>query len=403
MVRGLIAVILFFSFMSTCEADELHVQSFTGKGELAFRALNDGTNYVYRTEWATSPSGPWSSFANASSSLDNIAVARGATVTNTVPMFYRVVASRGTYLMIDLSGGPSATGYPVSYYDSLADVPGGADNDLYKNGRLLMRLIPKGSFMMGSPTNELGRYEEELLHKVTLTKDFYIGVFEVTQRQWELVMGDRPSSYTNLACYAMRPVEAVSYYDIRERPGNNNDGTVNWPLTDNVNAASFMGILRSKTGMHLFDLPTEAQWEYACRAGTTTALNSGKNLVSTGNDPNLAEVGRYWYNGADNAMPYCDASGGTAIVGSYLPNAWGLYDMHGNVWEWCLDQSGDYPDVAVDPVGPVVLSYECRILRGERGDNAGASACRSAARFGAPPNARNMYGLTGFRVALTLP
>jgi formylglycine-generating enzyme required for sulfatase activity len=97
-----------------------------------------------------------------------------------------------------------------------------------------------------------------------------------------------------------------------------------------------MGRLRARTGK-AFDLPTESQWEYAGRAGTTTALNSGKNLTAIESCPNMSEVGRYWYNGGSGYTQNGDTSVATAKVGSYLPNAWGLYDIHGNVWEWCLD------------------------------------------------------------------
>ena len=259
----------------------------------------------------------------------------------------RTVAA-GNYLVIDLSGGPSASSYPVSY---LTAVPTGGWSDTYKTTKLVMRKIPKGSFTMGSPADELGRDSDEPQHQVTLTKDFYIGVFEVTQRQWELVMGNRPSYFNNASHYATRPVESVSYYDIRENPANSDDPAADWPANSIVNATSFMGKLRAKTGLSTFDLPTESQWEYACRAGTTTALNSGYNLTSTGSDPRMDAVGRYWYNGGSGYTQNGDTSVATAKAGSYLPNAWGLYDMHGNVWEWCLDWYGTYPGSVQDPDG----------------------------------------------------
>ncbi|MFZ4397806.1 MAG: sigma-70 family RNA polymerase sigma factor, partial [Kiritimatiellia bacterium] len=121
----------------------------------------------------------------------------------------------GDYLVLDLSGGPSVSNYPVGY---LSAVPPGGWSDEYKTTKLVLRKIPAGSFTMGSPTNELGRYElgrsdHETQHTVTITKAFYMGVFEVTQRQWELVMGNRPSFFTNSSYYLTRPVEQVSYYD----------------------------------------------------------------------------------------------------------------------------------------------------------------------------------------------
>jgi formylglycine-generating enzyme required for sulfatase activity len=300
----------------------------------------------------------------------------------------------GLYMVVDLAGGPSATSYPVSY---LSVVPSGGWTDTDRTTTLVMRKIPAGTFIMGSPTNELGRTDNETQHTVTLTQDFYIGVFEVTQKQWELVMGNNPSSFTSATTYASRPVENVSYYDIRENP-NNSAITPNWPQSSQVHADSFMGKLRAKTGLTTFDLPTESQWEYACRAGTTTALNSGKNLTATGNCSNMAEVGRYLRNGGSGSTKNGDTSVGTATVGSYLPNAWGLYDMHGNVWEWCLDWYGAYPGSVQDPLGAASGSY--RVNRGG-GWISSAFGCRSAYRYYDYPAYRHDF--VGFRAALAPP
>ena len=271
------------------------------------------------------------------------------------------------YMVVDLSGGVDALSYPVSY---LSSVPAGGWTDEYKTTKLVLRLIPPGTFMMGSPSDEPGRSSYEDLYGVVLTKPFYIGVFELTQKQWELVMGDTPSAHKGDA----RPVEQVSYNKIR--------GSVNgvaWPTHNQVDANSFMGRLRSKVNM-LFDLPTEAQWEYACRAGTATALNSGKNLTGTQNCANMAEVGRYSGNTGDGKGGYSQHT----KVGSYLENAWGLYDMHGNVAEWCLDWwvNNLGTSAKVDPKG--ATSSDCRLVRGGcwyNGYYAGyAAACRSAYR-----------------------
>ena len=299
------------------------------------------------------------------------------------------------YMVVDLSGGPEATNYPVSY---LEEVPEGGWTDEYKTTKLVLRRIPADSFTMGSPSVELGRNNNETQHEVTLTKDFYIGVFEVTQKQWERVMGNWPSYFTNATYRESRPVERMSYYDIRENPANSAISP-NWPQSSQVHADSFMGRLRAKTGLQTFDLPTEAQWEYACRAGTTTALNSGKNLTGEYECPNMAEVGRYWYNGGSGSSANGDTSVGSAKVGSYLPNAWGLYDMHGNVWEWCLDWYGAYGGTASDPPG--ADSGSVRVQRGGSW-NINSGLCRSAYRDIYLPV--NRYSaIFGFRAAMALP
>ena len=383
----------------TTRADGLAIQSFDGAGRLTYGTLNDGTNYSYRVEWAPSPSGPWSSFGGAGACwLDAKPQAAGAAVTNTVPMCYRVVATRGDYMAIDVSGGTGASTYPVRYYRTLADVPGGANSDAYKTTNILMRLIPKGAFTMGSPSDELGRQSNETQHLVTLTKDFYLGVFEVTQRQWELVMGNKPSYFSNATYYQTRPVESVSYYDIRENPANSDDPAADWPANSAVNADSFMGKLRAKTGLSTFDLPTESQWEYASRAGTATALNSGYNLTNLNSDAHMAEVGRYWYNGGNGYTWNGDTSVATAKVGTYQPNQWGLYDMHGNVWEWCLDWYAGYPGTVTDPLG--ASSGPGRVHRGGSW-NGIADYCRSGRRGDNIPDSR--FDNFGFRACCAPP
>ena len=292
------------------------------------------------------------------------------------------------YLVIDLSGGAGAASYPVSY---LSDVPSGGWTDEHKTEKLVLRRIANGTFTMGSPSGEVGRYNDETRHEVTISRPFYMGVFEVTQRQWELVMGTRPSWFSNSSCYATRPVEKVSYNDIR----GSSEGA-KWPSANTVDSTSFMGRIRARTGL-TFDLPTEAQWEYACRAGTGTALNSGKDLTSTGRDPAMDEVGRYEYNFPSGGTDFSSSSGltaGTAAVGSYAPNAWGLYDMHGNVREWCADRYGMYGGDATDPAGAASGSY--RVMRGGSWFNY-AQSCRSAYRgIISPSYANNNY--YGFRL-----
>jgi uncharacterized repeat protein (TIGR02543 family) len=363
-----------------------------------------GITYLIQTNGTLDHSG-WSDFqalqptwVNESNGVHRFEIVPPASAPD--KLFYRISTPQPTYMIIDLSSGPASGSYPVSY---LMNIPAGGWTDEYKTTKLVLRLVPKGKFTMGSPLDELGRQTDEIQHEVTLTSDFYMGVFEVTQRQWELVMGNKPSYFTNATYYATRPVEMVSYYDIRENPANSDDPAVNWPSNSNVNANSFIGKLHTKTGLSTFDLPTEAQWEYACRAGTTTALNSGKNQTGTTICANTAEVGRYRYNGGyvgGTTLPAqgCTTANGTAKAGSYLPNALGLYDMHANVWELCLDWYGAYTGNAEDPLGSV--SGTIRVERGACWYSV-AQSCSSASRFSCSPSIRNFT--IGFRLSSALP
>ena len=357
------------------------------------------TNVVVETNgarlvWQAWPGNPYRVFATpdlVEPAWSNVA-SDGLTFTNqqgtfdlSSGAFYCAVAS--DYLIVDLAEGPSANNYPVSYTN---EPPEGGWTDEHKTTMLVLRRIPGGTYTMGSPTNELGRTTNEPQHAVKLTKDLYVGVFEVTQRQWYQVMGVWTGYFTNAIYREIRPVEQVNYNDIR--------GTVagtNWPADGDVDTNSFMGLLRSKTGQ-AYDLPTEAQWERACRAGTTNALNSGKDLTTISNCPNMDVVGRYWYNGGSKYSANGDVSVGSAKVGSYQPNAWGLYDMHGNVWEWCLDWYESAPAGALDSLGPA--SGSARVVLG-----GGWSPCsrysRSAYRGHFNPAYRNAG--YGFRVSLS--
>jgi len=318
------------------------------------------------------------------------------------------------YCAIDVAAQTQTNYYPVYYYPSAEGVPGGVTNRLYKTVRILMRKLPptgRDGFPMGSPSEEAYRTaESENLHVVVLTRAFYAGVYEVTQRQWQQVMSDVrswPGAWTNVDYKATRPVEMVSYYDIRESTDNTDDPAVDWPANNVVAADSFMGRLRAKTGVAGFDLPTNAQWEYACRAGTTGALNDGTvNITNASSDARLDLLGRYARNGGkiggtSDPERGCTTENATAEVGSYAPNAWGLYDMHGNVWEWCLDWSVlslGYTEVT-DPVGPSGPQLN-RVVRGGGWDR-DASFCRSAFLGQGLPNTRNYR--FGFRVVRTLP
>jgi formylglycine-generating enzyme required for sulfatase activity len=223
-------------------------------------------------------------------------------------------------------------------------------------------LILPGTFMMGSPSDEPGRENDERQHRVTLSNGFYMQTTEVTQGQWQSIMSKNPSFFENRADNG--PVETDSWHDCQE----------------------FIRSLNQREGTDKYRLPTEAEWEYACRAGSTAAFANGDiSETGCGHDPNLDAMG--WYCG--------NAGGNTHPVARKNPNAWGLYDMHGNVWEWCQDWYGDYHSGNVsDPKGP--SSGKCRVLRGGSwsGD---AWICRSARRYGYDPD-RSYYSI-GFRVA----
>ena len=223
-------------------------------------------------------------------------------------------------------------------------------------GGVTMKLvpIPAGKFMMGSPDSEQWRHTTEgPQHEVTLSKPFYMGVTEVTQAQYQAIMGTNPSSFKG----ATNPVETVSWND----------------------ATEFCKKLSEKTRQAV-RLPTEAEWEYACRAGSKTRFCFGD-----------AEEGL-----GDYAWYHVNAGKTTHPVGQKKPNVWGLYDMHGNVFEWCADWRGDYPKGAVtDPQGPA--SGSRRVLRGGswyiNTDN-----CRAAFRSRSNPDHR--LNNVGFRVVV---
>lgn len=269
-----------------------------------------------------------------------------------------------TYCIIDLSAGANSTSYPVTY---LASPPNGGFNvDEYKTTKVVLRRLEAGTFIMGDD-------QDDESHRVTLTKSFFCGLFEVTQKQYELVTGSNPCLSTPYGKGNTYPVHYVSYNMIR---GTSNGAK--WPSSSAVDISSFMGKLRARTGLD-FDLPTEAQWEYACRAGTTTTYYWGNSM-----DGNYA-----WYtsNSSNEAHP----------VGTKTPNAWGLYDMSGNVLEWCLDWYGALA-YGTDPKGSA--SGWGRVKRS--GSLAGrAFACTSSYRdnYNVPTNEN---GANGFRLVRSL-
>jgi len=229
----------------------------------------------------------------------------------------------------------------------------------------LMKIEP-GTFKMGSPETEAHRRDDETQHEVTIGKPFLIGVSQVTQEQYELLMGKNPSAFKD----PQNPVETVSWDD----------------------AVEFCRVMSEKTGRKVH-LPTEAQWEYACRAGTTTPFNTGTTI-----DAGLVNYnGRYVYgNGkvGENRQT-------TTLAEGFFANDFGLFDMHGNVQEWCADwySEGYYrtPEAKKDPTGPATGSF--RVVRGGSWDR-GPTDCRSAHRDSNPPTYRANY--IGFRVVVEM-
>ncbi len=330
-----------------------------------------------------------------------------------------------TYMIVDLTKGPGEAGQISCRYDAAVwlDI---TNDTAYATTNLVLRRISAGSYQMGSLSGEVGRNATETPHTVVLTRDFYVGVYEVTQYQWYLIQSNWPSYFSNAAFRNTRPVEKTSWQNVR---GSSNEAR-GWPSNATVDASSFIGKLRARTGLDGFDLPTEAQWEYACRAGTATALNNGLNLTNSVADENLDALCRNYHNGGSASSNRLDGTvvyytpaasvgvtNGTAAVGSYPPNAWGLYDMHGNVYEWCLDWwNTPLPALTkTNPLGPL-LPYvrasgevvQRRVKRGGSWSTFGdAGGCRSAWR----PNGVDYpyFGdwdsteFNGFRIAFQLP
>ena len=235
-----------------------------------------------------------------------------------------------------------------------------------------MVLIPAGEFQMGAPEDEEYGEADETLHRVRITQPFYLGACEVTQSQYAAVMGAEPWKGKKYGPWVF----------VKEGP---NHAATHVSRDD---AEAFCRRL-SKKERRVYRLPTEAEWEYSCRAGTTTAFQCGENESS------LAEYGWYRENTYDVGERYAHQ------VGQKEPNAWGLYDMHGNVWEWCTDWfSYDYYDVSPvdDPPGPA--SGTSRVARG---GSWGCDAFRCRSAYRSLLHADTRYDFVGFRVALGLP
>ena len=269
--------------------------------------------------------------------IDDMQVAVVAT-----PMSRAQLDSENVYMVIDLSAGPNAARYPVSYtFTAPTLVP---TNDLVacaadpnRTTKLWLKRVKANTFPFHGTNSDPWFYAR--------LSPFYIGIFELTQKQWNLVMGNWPSQFSNETYRAARPVERINYEDVI---GHNN-----WPDNKVVSDSSFVGKMRARTGLSTLNLPTEAQWEDAARAGAKGSVYANAN------------TGRYNANAGSPSTYNEDPTVGTALVGSYKANAWGFYDCYGNVMEMCLDAyaSGDDlktlyagQDPVDDPIGPATHS-----------------------------------------------
>lgn len=327
------------------------------------------------------------------------------------------------YMVVDISA--AAQPNTQKYYPAVEFLPGGIlDNTAYRTTKLVMRKIMAKDveWTMGSVAEAGREAAKEAPHTVSLTNNYYIGVFEVTQTQWALVATNSPNScesyFTDTASKPMRAKECMAYSEIRQSYRNSSYSNANscncvdgyeWP--NDPAPTSYLGLLRLKTGID-FDLPSEAQWEFAARAGNGegkwgngSAILLTSSYKATDTDSNLANQARYCYSGGwlDGATAAFDdeergsigATNGVAVVGSCAPNSWGLYDMHGNAREWCLDNYADN----ISSLGGMVnttWSASGNTLRGGSW-NDDATKCRSSYRHCEKRELRNRCN--GFRLA----
>lgn len=270
------------------------------------------------------------------------------------------------YMVLDLEGSKAK-----AYYASAEEVPFGVSNDIYKTSKLLMRKIPamNRTFVMGSPAGEVGRAYWEYGHLVTLSNDFWLGVYPVTQAQHKKVMGSLPSAclFTDKADSDLRPVNGCSFAYIRGGINDNNKRNFGY-----YGGNGPLGKFSALTGVTV-DFPTEAQWEFACRAGSQDAIYTGGQVVVDDNGRCAALDEIAWYAG--------NAGGESHPVGLKKPNGYGLYDMLGNVCEtyldWWRENLGTTP--VIEPFWPTANSNGGVARRG--GSYAlPASSCRSASR-----------------------
>ena len=369
-------------------AEDLVIQSFLLNGQVTFHAIAGAS--AYQVQGAPGPEGPWTNLAGGPAAPAGGSGIVTASVSMLEPrMLYRVAASLGDI--------PAPDGFS---------------------------LIPAGSFLMGSPPDELGRQPDETPHPVTLSRAFYLQQTEVTNQQmadvlnWALDQGLITVDSAGVRNAEGDPQELTDLDDPDCQLAWDGDrftvqpGLEPYPCIEvtGYGAQAYCNYLSDRDGLpravsfadwHTnpaavgYRLPTEAEWEYACRAGTLTAFHTGE-ITYTGDtplDPNLDAAGWYVANSTNPSNPM-DGRKGTHPVGLKAPNAFGLFDMHGNVYERCADWYGSYPAAATDPVGPP--SGSSRVVRGgawAHDAQSARAARRQTATFGGSGN------LVGFRPA----
>ncbi|MBR2839429.1 MAG: SUMF1/EgtB/PvdO family nonheme iron enzyme [Kiritimatiellae bacterium] len=314
------------------------------------------------------------------------------------------------YMVVDIT--EAAAPGMQRYYASTNFIPGGLlANEDYRKSKLVMRKIMADgvTWTMGSTSRETLRkisdgHDLEPPHLVTLTNNYYIGVFPITIMQGVNIWGTPYWYFKDAADWEMRPVEGACYNEIRVSGAQADDSTYHWP--NPPKDVSFIGRMRSRTGI-AFDLPSDAEWEFACRAGNgDTKWPDGSAILNTRSDSNLNRLARVLNNPSSNnnknaAGTTLSDVGGTAIVGSYAPNDWGIYDMLGNVREWCIDYfSSDSTLTSLGGRVNTTSDSRGRVLRGFDW-RCEADWVRPAARAyevpGSRANARSSF--IGFRVA----
>ena len=288
----------------------------------------------------------------------------------------------------------------VAYYPGVDFLPdGGLRNDKYRTTHLVMKKVHAAgeTFLMGSPTTEANRGSNETQHRVQFNHDYYLAIYDTTRKQFELFGCTTAISQAtpfDTDDPDQCPVGGITYNNLR---GSVASG-IDWPSTGTT-VGGYLATIRTATGISSFDLPTEAQWEFACRAGTTTAMYNGVES----NKENFNEIAWNSYNSGSKIH----------AVGGKPANPWGFYDMYGNIYEWCRDgYKSDYgvtSDPEVDPAGPASSAIEPtsagdkkRVKRSSSYLNSEATSRRSAYRTSTGLVPGNADGTYGFRLCIPL-